>query len=182
MNNELPASSEIELEDHIGLRELTDEEWQSQFERDERSLDERKERAKEDIKAAVFGKLDYGNVSGEELVSPSTYSAEQIKCMSVEELQSALLSIQEIYWNTRVKLSQYRRYVPSEIVRRDPMSGLRVIAAARSGLTDGEIADELGEKVRYVQDVRLDVARQSKNAVIGLKRPRGRPRKQKKTP
>lgn len=135
----------------------------------------------EQREASKYGK-DYGNVAGVPLAVPMTYTADQITTMSHEQLKCALISIQEIYWDTRVKLAQYRANVPDHMIRRDPSVGIRIPMLLSEGKTDRQIAEDVNEKPRFIQGVRLDVNAKPGDKSPLLKRQRGRKRKDTDAP
>ena len=120
----------------------------------------------------------WGNCNGEPIWDAPIYETTAVNLMSQEELRSALLEIQMRYEQMREKLWQLRANAQPEIIKRDPYVADLVTQGIVDGKNDVQIAAELGEKVRFVQDMRLALSQYRTD----FKRPAGRPRKHGKTP
>ena len=122
--------------------------------------------------------MGYGNVYGRPLVTPSLFSENQLSEMSRADLEREFLAMQEICWDTKAKLDQFKMCVPLGLIDRDPYLAFLIYQGMEKGMTDAEIADETGEKVKFVQETRLYLLRHSPD----LKGRPGAPRKRPKTP
>ena len=79
------------------------------------------------------------------------------------ELREALRKAQSGWMWTYSKMSFYAHYLKfkPEIITRDPGAPLIIGALMNEGLSDHEIAKEIGQKVRFVESVRLQLLRKT---------------------
>jgi hypothetical protein len=151
-----------------------DEQWPDSY------LDEDEIRgAAAQARVIVEVRPEMGLVAGNPFVyvgaGSGRFSEEFLDSLTIESARALLQLMGHAYAQTFVKLLQFKHYVPTEIVGRDPSAILEIVGRVAVGLSDGEIASEIGETEKFVQRVRLAVGRKQTGGPF--KRTRGRPRK-----
>ena len=176
MKKTISFSENINLDDEPEYVPRSDEELEADYAEYKKSESFLLDQMSDEERAKSRYGSDYGNVGGRKLELCSVFSEEIISQMDIEALRSSLLNLQAVYLDTRLKLHQYRMFVPKEIVRRDPSVAMDVYLGIVNGRSDQAIAEQIGESARFVQDTRLELGRGR------LMRQRGRPKKSPKTP
>jgi len=130
-----------------------------------------------EYKTRLSDKSDhYGKSNGLPVRFFRALSDLEIDQMDARALATALREIQASYDGVVEKMIQYADHVNKEILKRDPSAEIAIFLGVNDGRTDEDLAEELGEKVRFVQEQRLSIAGGQ------FKRPRGRPQKGPNSP
>jgi len=116
---------------------------------------------------------EFGYVRNEPFRIAWIHEDDEIDSMDPESLKNALREIQEIYLATLSKLD--RMEVTEKVKKRNPFALELIEQGVRDGLTDEQLADILGESVKWVANLRRES--QEVGYFDSMLKPRGRPKR-----